>query len=303
MAAKRKGLGRGLDALIHETPVKSESAQSEETSTGTPFELPVDSIKSNPWQPRQEFDPESLQELAQSIREMGLLQPLLVRKAGENYELIAGERRLTAARAAGLVSVPVIVKEYTDCEALEAALVENLQREDLNIIEEAEGYQALADQFALTQEKIAIRVGKSRASITNALRVLKLPEELREMLFRNLISLGHAKVLLGVEIPDEQVLLAARVIKEGLSVRALEGIVAKLHRPPRKPRIKKPTIPESHVRYLTDRLYHHFGTGVQVTPCAILTNGKTAKGKIEIEYYSNDDLDRVLDLMGLTEEL
>jgi ParB family chromosome partitioning protein len=318
---RKKGLGRGLDALINETPKDNDvqatlasATQPDAAPSGTPapspvsggpLEVSIERIKRNPWQPRQEFEQSALDDLTRSIGEMGLLQPLLVRKApdGDGYELIAGERRLTAARAAGLPRVPVILKDYTDCEALEVALVENLQREDLNVIEEAEGYQALAEKFGLTQDQIAKRVGKGRASITNALRTLKLPEEVREMLYRNLISTGHAKVLLGVEIEDEQVLLAHRVIKEGLSVRALEKMVARLHRPAKKARVKKPDMPESHLRYLTDKLYQTLGTAVHLTPCATLANGKKVKGRIEIEYYSNDDLDRILSVMGIADEL
>ncbi|MDD4734714.1 MAG: ParB/RepB/Spo0J family partition protein [Kiritimatiellae bacterium] len=299
MAAKHKGLGRGLDALIHE---REEEAPVTPPSTSGPLELPLDQIKPNPWQPRRAFAPEAIQELAASIREMGLLQPLLVRKIRDGYELIAGERRLTAAKAVGLERVPVILKEYTDCEALEVALVENLQREDLNIMEEAEGYQALAEKFQLTQEDIARRVGKGRATVTNALRILNLPDKIKDRLRTGTLSLGHAKVLLGVDISEEQKLLADRTVREGLSVRALEQVVAKLHRAPKKERVRRADMPESHVRYLSDKLHSHFGTGVRLTPCATLANGKKTKGTLEIEFYSNDDLDRVLTLLGLTEE-
>ncbi len=299
MAAKHKGLGRGLDALIHER--EEESPVTAPSTTG-PLELPLDQIKPNPWQPRRTFAPEAIQELAASIREMGLLQPLLVRKVRDGYELIAGERRLTAAKAVGLERIPVILKEYTDCEALEVALVENLQREDLNIIEEAEGYQVLAEKFQLTQEDIARRVGKGRATVTNALRVLNLPGKIKECLRTGTLSLGHAKVLLGVEISEEQKLLADRTIREGLSVRALEQMVTKLHRAPKKERVRRADMPESHVRYLTDKLHSHFATGIRLTPCATLANGKKTKGCLEIEFYSNDDLDRVLNLLGLSEE-
>ncbi len=305
MAAKHKGLGRGLDALIHER--ESEEPKAEKTAVAAPsagpMELPIAEIKPNPWQPRHDFAPEALEELTASIREMGLLQPLLVRKTVSGYELIAGERRLTAARAAGLDRVPVILKEYTDCEALEVALVENLQRQDLNILEEAEGYQALGEQFHLTQEQIAQRVGKGRATITNALRVLNLPEKIRDLLRANQISLGHAKVLLGLEMAAEQVILAERTVKEGLSVRALEHVIAKLTRIPKKERARRPDMPESHLRYLSDKLHRHFGTGIHLTPCATLSDGRKTKGSLEIEFYSNDDLDRILTLLGLTEDL
>lgn len=302
MAVKHKGLGRGLDALIHERENEEQIMESETESAG-PMELPIDQIKPNPWQPRRTFAPEALEELTASIREMGLLQPLLVRHTDAGYELIAGERRLTAAKAAGLTSIPVILKNYTDCEALEVALVENLQRQDLNILEEAEGYQALTDQFKLTQEQIAQRVGKGRATIANALRVLNLPEKIQSLLRTGQLSTGHAKVLLGLHIDTEQILLADRTVREGLSVRALEQVIAKLNRPPKKERVRRADIPESHLRYLSDKLYRHFGTGVHLTPCATLSNGKKTKGSLEIEFYSNDDLDRILTLLGLTEEL
>lgn len=305
MAAKHKGLGRGLDALIHER--ESEEPKTEKTAVAAasagPLELPIAEIKPNPWQPRHNFAPEALEELTASIREMGLLQPLLVRKTESGYELIAGERRLTAARAAGLERVPVILKEYTDCEALEVALVENLQRQDLNILEEAEGYQALGEQFHLTQEQIAQRVGKGRATITNALRVLNLPEKIQDLLRTNQLSLGHAKVLLGLEMAAEQILLAERAVKEGLSVRALEHVMAKLTRVPKKERARRPDMPESHLRYLSDKLHRHFGTGIHLTPCSTLSDGRKTKGSLEIEFYSNDDLDRILTLLGLTEDL
>ena len=322
MVAKRKGLGRGLDALINEvpTPHAEESPQSTPQRSvsepikaldaphpapavdNAPTEIPVEQIHRNPWQPRQEFQQGPLDELTLSIKEMGLLQPLLVRRKGDVFELIAGERRLTASRAAGLPKVPVIIKEYSDCEALEVALVENLQREDLNIIEEAEGYQSLSSQFGLTQEQIAKRVGKSRTSVTNALRTLKLPDEVREMLFRNMISPGHAKVLLGLEIEEEQHLLAQRVIKDGLSVRALEKIIAKANRPKKKPRAQRPDLPESRLRQLTEKLNQHFGTATTLTPCNTLANGKRTSGRLEIDYYSNEDLERILQLIGIRDD-
>jgi ParB family chromosome partitioning protein len=300
MAAKHKGLGRGLGALIKDTPV-------EETAPGEAvLKAPVSAICKSPWQPRRHFAPEALEDLVRSVKERGVLQPLLVRKleAGKDhqYELIAGERRLRASQLAEVDEVPVIVMEVTDAEALELALVENLQREDLNIIEEAEGYAMLAEKFQLTQEEIALRVGKARATVANCLRLLSLTNPVKQLLAEGELSPGHAKVLLAVELPAEQELLAGRCVKEHLSVRALENIVAKLKRPPKKPRAEKSDIPQDHVRYLTDRLHQHFGTSVRLIPCRTLSNGKKAKGSVEIDYFSSDELDRLLTLLGLTED-
>jgi len=305
MAAKHIGLGRGLNALIKEVPAAAEAApESPEKVTY----LPLRSIRKNPWQPRRVFDPAALEDLVRSIRERGVLQPLLVRKvpAGDGttaYELIAGERRLRAAEVAKLEQVPVVLMEASDHEALELALIENLQREDLNVIEEAEGYRALADKFQMTQDQIADRVGKARATVANSLRLLDLPESVKKMLSEGHLSAGHAKVLLGLEIPAEQVLLAGRAAKEGMSVRALERVVAKLKRPPRKPRAEKADIPGDHLRYLTDRLQRHMGTSIRILPCRTLANGKKAKGTVEIDYFSTDELDRLLIIFGLSEDI
>lgn len=301
MAAKRKGLGRGLGALIKDTPVEATEADSGITR------VPIASICKSPWQPRRNFAPEALEDLVRSVKERGVLQPLLVRKLepgkSHPYELIAGERRLRASQLAEIAEVPVITMEVTDAEALELALVENLQREDLNIVEEAEGYAMLSDKFQLTQEEIAQRVGKARATVANCLRLLNLTDPVIQLLAEGTLSAGHAKVLLGVEIPAEQELLAKRCVKEHLPVRALENIVAKLKRPPRKARAEKADIPQDHIRYLTERLHHHLGTSVRLIPCRTLSNGKKAKGSVEIDYFSSDELDRLLTLLGLTEDL
>jgi ParB family chromosome partitioning protein len=298
MAAK-KGLGRGLGALIKdEAPADTPVSQDSGINT-----VPITSITRNRRQPRRAFDESAINDLSASVKEHGILQPLLVRPDGEgSYELIAGERRLRAATGAGLKSVPVIVLNATDGDSLELALIENLQRENLNVIEEAEGYQQLAVEFNLTQEEIADRMGKARASITNALRLLALPDEIRAMLSAERISRGHAKALLAVAIEKEQILLARRVVSEGLSVRDLEKIIKRLQAPQRKPRAAKPDLPGSHVSYLSDQLHAHFGTSVRVTPCRTYANGKKGKGYIEIDFYSNEDLDRVLALMGINGE-
>ena len=197
--------------------------------------------------------------------------------------------------------IPVIVVTAGDQQALEMALIENLQREDLNIIEEAEGYRQLAENFTLTQEQIAQRVGKARATVTNALRMLDLPEAVRRMVAEGRIAPGHAKVLLGLEILREQELLAERVAQEGLSVRTLERIVIRIKKAPRKPRAEKSDLPPDYLRDLTDRLHRHFGTAVRLTPCKTLSNGKKTKGTLEVDFYDNEDLDRLLTMLGLSE--
>ena len=306
MAAKHIGLGRGLGALIKDTPPAAAPVESgavaAEPAGERVLRVAVERIHQSRWQPRQRFAADAIEELAQSIREKGVLQPLTVRRTGETFELIAGERRWRAAQAAGLKDVPVLVMEATDQQALEMALVENLQREDLNVMEEAEGYRLLAEQFTLTQEQIAARVGKARATVANALRLLELAEPVRRMVAANQLSPGHAKVLLGLEIPHEQELLAGRVLDEGLSVRTLERIVNRLRRGPRKPRAEKADLPADYLRDLTDRLHRHFGTSVRVTPCRTLTNGRKVKGTVELDFHGNEELDRLLILFGLPDQ-
>jgi ParB family transcriptional regulator, chromosome partitioning protein len=195
----------------------------------------------------------------------------------------------------------VIVVEAADGKSLEIALIENLQREDLSILEEAEGYRQLADKFGLTQEQIAERMGKSRASVANALRILSLPQRIRALLAEGALSAGHAKVLLAVPVEAEQVLLAERTVRESLSVRALEKAVERLQRQPKKPRAQRVDIPDAHVRHLADAMQRHFGTGVRITPSTTLANGKKRKGLLEIDFHSNEELDRLLDLFGITD--
>jgi len=303
MAAKRVGLGRGLGALIKEVPAVSASSNAGASEEEGVFRIPIDKISRNPWQPRRIFAPEALEDLVHSIRSSGVLQPLLVRKDGDSYQLIAGERRLTASGEVGLKEVPVVVMDVSDQEALEIALVENLQREDLNLIEEAEGYKALCEKFDMTQEQVAERVGKGRASITNALRILKLPSELCGLIAEGKLSAGHAKVLLGLEIAEEQKILARQVVRGELSVRALEKMLARIKKPPRKPAASKSDIPQSHLQDLTDKLHQLLGTRVRIAPTRTLANGKKTKGCIEIDFYSNEELDRLLECLGLTDPL
>lgn len=294
----RKGLGRGLNALI------KDGAVTEPPPSKTPApksDAPISRIRTNPWQPRRTFDQDALDELTSSVKERGVLQPLLVR-AVENgrFELIAGERRLRAAKAAGLKRVPISVVEANDTQTLEIALVENLQREDLNLIEEAEGYKQLADEFDMTQEQISERVGKARASVANALRLLRLPDDVRVLVGDGRLSAGHAKLLAGLDIPTEQSLLAQQVLKQDLSVKALALLIQKARAVPRKPRASRADLPATYVSSLSSRLHEHFGTKVRVLPSKTYANGKKGRGLIEIDFYSNEDLTRIIDVLGIS---
>ena len=253
-------------------------------------------------QPRKDFGAQALAALTDSVRERGVLQPLLVRKADSGYELIAGERRLRAASEAGLAEVPAIVLDASDQESVELALIENLQREDLNPIEEAEGYSVLAERFDLTQEQIAARVAKSRPAVANALRLLDLPDDVKQLVAAGRISAGHAKVLTGLEVPGEQSLFGLRAAEDGLSVRQLEQIIRASRRSPRKPRASRSDMPAEYLAHLSDALHRLFGTSVQIVPSKTYANGKKARGSIRIDFYSNEELSRVLEIVGLAEE-
>lgn len=298
MPAKR-GLGRGLGALIKDGTPAPGPAPADSSGVRS---VAIDQVSRNQWQPRREFDREALEDLTSSVRERGVLQPLLVRETADGFELIAGERRLRAAADAGLAEVPVIVLKADDEESLEIALVENLQRQDLGPLEEAEGYRTLIDKFGLTQDQVAQRVGKARASVANALRLLTLPDEVQDGLRAGDLSPGHAKVLLGVDIAQEQLALARRVVAEALSVRNLEKLVERARRAPRKPRAARGDIPHEHLTYLAEKLHTHFGTSVRISPTRTFANGKKGKGTLEIDFFSNDDLDRLLSLFGISED-
>ncbi|MCS7250199.1 MAG: ParB/RepB/Spo0J family partition protein [candidate division WOR-3 bacterium] len=277
---KHKALGKGLSALI-----------SEETKKALENEivyLKIDEIKLNPYQPRKLIDEKSLEELANSIKEKGILQPLVVRRTREGYQLIMGERRLKAARMAGLNEVPVIVKNVSDPEMIEMALIENLHRDDLNPIEEALGYKSLIDEFNYTHEKVAEKVGKERATITNALRLLTLPPKVRDYLASNLITVGHAKILLSLPDRESQESWAEKIIEEGLSVRQLEAKISSLGIKKKK-KIKK-VEKDPFLTDLEDRLKSFLGTKVNIQT-------KTKGGTILIEYYSDEDLDRIIKLI------
>ncbi len=303
MSSKRRGLGRGLDALIKEMPKEqggvAKSNAEQQPQSGGQVEVAVNKIKRNPFQPRREFSEESLSELVNSIRVSGVLQPLLVREKDDGFELIAGERRLRASLEVGLKQVPVRVMSITDEQALEIALVENLQREDLNPVDEAKGYRTLMDRFDLKQEDVAQRVGKARATVANSLRLLHLEERVQDLISSGAITSGHAKVLAGFEIGEEQVVLAEMTAKQGFSVRQLEKEAAKRKRPPRKPRAFKPDISATQLKDLEDQLQKQLGTAVNIDTSRTLSNGKRVQGKITIDYYDSDELDRLLVMLGV----
>ncbi len=278
MGRKEHGLGRGLESLL--STAELDSAQI--------MELELELIIPQGDQPRKNFDEESLRELAKSIREHGVIQPVLVRPLGEYYEIIAGERRWRAAEIAGLQLIPALVKEMEDVEAAEVSLVENIQRDDLSAIEEARAYKNMAEQYNYTQEFIAERVGKSRAYVTNTMRLLSLQPQIIEMIDRKQISPGHARALLALGNPKEQLLAANEIIRSKLSVRQVEQKVkaGKTNRVPGK--VKNADLLE-----LEERLQRHFGTRAAI-------NGQRQGGKIEIVYYNEEDLDRILELLGLT---
>ena len=258
--------------------------------------VPIDQIRACPFQPRKDFPAEALQELANSIREQGIVQPLIVRPHAQGFELIAGERRWRAAQLAGLTEVPVIVREADDRQVLELALIENLQRENLNPMEEAQGYAQLIEQFQLRQEDAAQRVGRSRAVVANALRLLRLPVEVQAYVRDGLLSVGHAKVILGLNTPDEQALATEKVLKASLSVRQTEELVTRLlgqastASPARAG--SRETGRDVHVAALETRLQERFGTKV-------LLRYRQGKGALEIKFYSDEDLNRLLNLVGV----
>ncbi|OYD15612.1 hypothetical protein CH330_05100 [candidate division WOR-3 bacterium JGI_Cruoil_03_51_56] len=272
---KRKALGKGIRAII---PEKTRLAMTTEART-----IRIDEIRTNPFQPR-EHARENLHELVASIKANGVLQPVLVRRRRDGYELVVGERRLRAAKQAGLDSIPAVVRSVSDREMLVLALVENLQRQNLNPIEEAMAYRRLASEFNLTHEVIASTVGKDRSTVTNVLRLLTLPYKVRDALAAGKISAGHARTLLSLTSRREQVELAEQILKEGLSVRAVEKLCAK-HKDKPKTRLKEKDI---HIQEIEERLQEKFGTQVHIMPA------KHGRGRVVIEYFSEEDLDRLI---------
>jgi ParB family chromosome partitioning protein len=282
----KRALGRGLSALIPQGPVPVAG----ELPGRNILRLPIESIHRDGNQPRKVFDEEKLHGLADSIRAQGLIQPVLVRREGAGYRLIAGERRWRAAQLAGLRELPAIVRDASDGEAFELALVENLQRTDLNPIEEAEGYRRLMSEFSFTQEQVSQRVGKDRSSVANALRLLALPAAVKAMVAEGALSMGHARALLGLESASEIVSLAERVAEQTLSVRDTERWVKRVKAAPPEPRASREQKQSPHVRQVVEHLQRTLGTKVRLLE-------KGGRGRLEIDFFSYDDLERLLTLL------
>ncbi len=303
----KPALGRGLGALLGDSPIATPpvSAPVSSTAPGTPVTIDprervqrvaLDRIRPCPLQPRKDFSPEALRELADSIKEQGIVQPLIVRERDGHLELIAGERRWRAAQLLGLTEVPVILRQADDRAVLELALIENLQRENLNPLEEAQGYSQLVEQFQLKQEEVATKVGKSRAAVANALRLLRLPVSIQASIREGRLSVGHAKVLLGLASEANQRTAAERIIKDGLSVRQTEALVARLLAREAgtvtKPGQVTPLQRDAHVASLENQLRERLGTKVHLR----YTHGR---GALEINFFSDAELERILQIVGI----
>lgn len=300
MAIKRNGLGKGLDSLIPNKSEKSTTAvnYAEAISIKTDTEaagdgetlIKINKVEPNREQPRKDFDEDALLELADSIKQFGILQPLLVHKKKDYYEIIAGERRWRAAKLAGLKEVPVLIKDYTDQEIVEISLIENIQRENLNPIEEAMAYKRLLEEFSLKQDEVAERVSKSRTAVTNSMRLLKLSDKVQQMIVDDMITTGHARALLAIDDEEQQYTIANKIFDEKLSVRETEKLVKSLKNPKKD---KKPDKIEHTFIYdnLEEKMKNIIGTKVNVNPKA------DGKGKIEIEYYSENELERIFELI------
>ena len=289
----KSGLGKGLGALIGARPaaVRVEDIDPRENI----HQVSLASIVPSGLQPRKDFAPDALQELVDSIRQHGIIQPLIVRQVGGQCELIAGERRWRAAQEVGLTEVPVIIRSANDLEVLEISLIENLQRADLNPIEEAQGYARLAGEFGMRQEDIALKVGRSRAAVANSMRLLDLHPQIQVWIGQSLLSVGHAKVLLALKSPEEQLLAAETVLRRNATVRATERLVARqlgIGRSRRKPSNAELTVTSAAIEDLQNRLQQHLGTHVT------LHHGEK-RGRIEIEYYGSDDLQRIVTALGV----
>lgn len=298
MAAKR-GLGKGLDSLIPNSvlkPATPETLATESSNIKTKEEkaaetmVKITKIEPNREQPRKHFDEEALNELAQSIKQFGLISPILVQDRKDHYEIIAGERRWRAAKIAGLKEIPVIIREYTEREIAEIALIENVQREDLNPIEEAMGYKRLIEEFDLKQEEVADCVSKSRSAITNSMRLLKLSEKVQEFLVNGELSVGHARALLAVEDEEKQIYLAEKIIKEKLSVREVEKLVKNLDKPAKEKPVPDAQLQAIYASY-EEKIKQSLATKVIISQ----SNKAKGAGKFEIEFYSTEDFERIID--------
>lgn len=297
MAVKKKGLGKGLDSLIpdnrgaksteSELPLKKEMKS--ESSSGE-LMLKINQVEPNREQPRKKFEEDGLLELADSIKQFGILQPLLVKRKKDYYEIIAGERRWRAAKIAGVKEVPVIIKEYSDQEIVEIGLIENIQRENLNPIEEAMAFKRLLEEFNLRQDEVAERVSKSRTAVTNSMRLLKLSDKVQQMIIDDMISTGHARALLAIDNKEQQYILANKIFDEKLSVRETEKLIKDLKNP-KKPKEKKEKENPFIYKDIEEKMKEVMGTKVNISSKG---NGK---GKIEIEYYSDKELERMFDMI------
>ena len=281
---KKKVLGRGLEALI------SQDLRETVSEVERVKELDIESIDPNPNQPRERFDEDGLKELSESIKRNGILQPIVVRRIGKRYELILGERRLRAARMAGLSNIPALIRNIDDSTSLKFALLENLQREDLNPIEEAKGYERLKDQFGMSIREIAELIGKDRSTVTNSIRILKLPKEVRNLVAEGKIRASHARTILSIEDEGKQIELARKIAKEGMSVRDVEIHVGGKSRIKRK---KSPKKKDRHISEVESQLEMQLGTRVRIVP-------RHQGGVLVIEYYSDEELERLLELIGVT---
>ena len=302
MAAKvSRGLGKGLDSLIPMGSGSSEKKadskeENKESKDGKATEtvVKITQVEPNREQPRKNFDEDALQELADSIKQFGLLQPILVQDRKTHYEIIAGERRWRAAKLAGLKEVPVIIRDYTDQEIVEISLIENIQREDLNPIEEAQAYKRLLTEFNLKQDEVAERVSKSRTAVTNSMRLLKLCDEVQQMIIDDMLSTGHARALISIEDPEQQYMIAQKIFDEKLSVREVEKLVKDLNKPekPKKESNKEDKRLDIIYEANEEKLKQSLGTKVEIS-----SKGNGA-GKLEIEFYNHDDLDRIIELLS-----
>lgn len=275
-----KRLGKGLEALLGDFDEKSEEV----------VMIPIDECRTNPYQPRKTFDADALEELKVSIQEYGIIQPLIVRKSIKGYEIVAGERRFRAAKLAGFDEVPAIVKDYDDAKMMEIALLENLQREDLTVIEEAMAYKSLIEELKLTQEELSQKIGKSRSHISNTIRLLSLPDHVITFVNNGQLSMGHARALLGLKNKEDLNQLVKKIIKEQLNVRQVERLVSELNE--KKPKKKKKRTVKKDIFLLRQEeiLREHLGTNVKIEK-------NKNKGKIEIEFYSDDELEKIINLL------
>ena len=289
MAAR--GLGKGLDSLIPDTIGETKNKKEEKEKESSETMVKVTMIEPNRDQPRKNFDEDALMELADSIKQFGLLQPILVQNKDTHYEIIAGERRWRAAKLAGLKEIPVIIKNLTDQELVEISLIENIQREDLNPIEEAQAYKRLISEFHLKQDEVAERVAKSRTAVTNSMRLLKLCDEVQQMLVNEMLTTGHARALLAIEDPEDQYSVAQKVFDEKMSVRDVEKLVKNLHKPEKAQKKEENKSLEIIYQKIEDRLKETLGRKVSISP------KQNGSGKIEIEFYDHEDLDRLLEYM------